>query len=42
MSDTPPLLHTVCVHVAIHTGKGGGGEVKGATVHKAASKYQHE
>ncbi len=38
----PPLLHTVCVHVVIHAGKGGGGEVKGATVHKAASKIPTE
>ncbi len=40
----PPPLHTLYVHLLIHTGKGGGrGRVDqkedgGATVHKAGSK----
>jgi hypothetical protein len=50
----PPPLHTVYEYmytlyiILIHTGKGGGGEelsrekVRGAIVHKAGRKYQHD
>ncbi len=43
-----PLTHCIRVYsILIHTGKGGRGEltrekVRGATVHKAGRKYQHD